>query len=219
MATPPIGPKPSPTRAGALAQEQLIEAAGQMFADQGYDGATSRDICIRAGMNGAAVNYHFGGIEALCSATLAEANRRVLWNDALEEIAASELPARERLRAILRPTIRSLVDRAPSSWATRLLGRELVAPKSANYEFFEVTLRHQRQTIAGLIAEITGRSIDDPVVGRCLVCAVAPIAFLAIADRKRLAIFIPDIDDLTVGALAAQVEDYVLAGIEGASAG
>jgi len=41
-------------------REKLIEAAGQVFAERGFQEATVREICSRAGTNGAAVNYHFG---------------------------------------------------------------------------------------------------------------------------------------------------------------
>jgi TetR/AcrR family transcriptional regulator, regulator of cefoperazone and chloramphenicol sensitivity len=41
-------------------REKLIEAAGQVFAERGFQDATVREICSRAGTNGAAVNYHFG---------------------------------------------------------------------------------------------------------------------------------------------------------------
>ena len=38
---------------------RLIDAAGQVFAEHGFQAATVRDICTRAGANIAAINYHF----------------------------------------------------------------------------------------------------------------------------------------------------------------
>ena len=43
-----------------LTREKLLEVAGPIFADRGYHAATIREICIEAGANIAAVNYHFG---------------------------------------------------------------------------------------------------------------------------------------------------------------
>ena len=39
---------------------KLLDAAGHVFADFGFRGATVREICARAGVNIALVNYYFG---------------------------------------------------------------------------------------------------------------------------------------------------------------
>ncbi len=42
-------------------QDKLLEAAGALFLERGYDHVSVRDITEAAGTNVAAVNYHFGG--------------------------------------------------------------------------------------------------------------------------------------------------------------
>src|SRR5271170_6021230 len=39
---------------------KLLDSAGQVFADFGYHAARVREICARAGVNIALVNYYFG---------------------------------------------------------------------------------------------------------------------------------------------------------------
>lgn len=51
--------------AGQLARTALIEVSLDMFGEYGFDGASVRKICDKAGMNGASVNYHFGSKEGL----------------------------------------------------------------------------------------------------------------------------------------------------------
>lgn len=46
-------------------QQKIIEAAEIEFAEMGYAGASIREITKRAGVNVAAVNYHFGSKEIL----------------------------------------------------------------------------------------------------------------------------------------------------------
>ena len=46
-------------------KQRLIEAAEELFADEGFDRVSVRDITTKAGANVAAVNYHFGSREGL----------------------------------------------------------------------------------------------------------------------------------------------------------
>lgn len=41
-------------------QDRLIKAAAVLFAEQGFDNVTVREICKASHANVAAVNYHFG---------------------------------------------------------------------------------------------------------------------------------------------------------------
>jgi len=46
-------------------RERLLEAAGRLFAERGYETTSVRDITTEADCNVASVNYHFGGKENL----------------------------------------------------------------------------------------------------------------------------------------------------------
>ena len=46
-------------------ETQLLDAAGKVFAEKGYDRSTVREICSLAGVNVSAVNYYFGDKERL----------------------------------------------------------------------------------------------------------------------------------------------------------
>jgi len=49
---------------------RLVEAAEKLFADQGFDSVSVRDITKEANANVAAVNYHFGSRDGLVSAVM-----------------------------------------------------------------------------------------------------------------------------------------------------
>ncbi|HYQ38579.1 MAG TPA: helix-turn-helix domain-containing protein, partial [Pseudomonas sp.] len=48
--------------------ERILDAAQQLFAERGFTETSLRMITARAGVNLAAVNYHFGSKEALIQA-------------------------------------------------------------------------------------------------------------------------------------------------------
>src|SRR3546814_17821279 len=51
-------------------REAILDTAETLFAQQGHDGTSMRQITSEAGVNLAAVNYHFGSKEALVQAVL-----------------------------------------------------------------------------------------------------------------------------------------------------
>lgn len=60
------GPKRRGRRpGGADTREALVNAAREVFIEQGYDGATVRAIAAKAGVDAAMVNHWFGGKEGL----------------------------------------------------------------------------------------------------------------------------------------------------------
>ena len=47
------------TPGGEKKQEQLLDAAEELFAESGFDGVGVREIGQKAGVNSALINYHF----------------------------------------------------------------------------------------------------------------------------------------------------------------
>ena len=57
-------------------RERLLEAAGEVFSERGYEKATVREIVKRAKTNLNAVNYHFRDKEQLYVAVLLDAHQK-----------------------------------------------------------------------------------------------------------------------------------------------
>ncbi|MCP4657706.1 MAG: helix-turn-helix transcriptional regulator, partial [bacterium] len=58
---PPTRPRPRGHYDAAATREALLEAATELFAERGFDGAKVEAIARRAGVNKAMISYHFGG--------------------------------------------------------------------------------------------------------------------------------------------------------------
>jgi AcrR family transcriptional regulator len=96
-------------------RERLLKAADRLFFTRGYEAVSTRDLTEAAGVNVAAVNYHFGGKEKLYREALAKR---------LREIAQRKLEVLDRvidregipdLREIIRAYVSSFVGDILSS--------------------------------------------------------------------------------------------------------
>ena len=113
--------------------QHLLEAAGHVFAKKGFEGSTAKEICELAGTNTAAVNYHFGGIEALYAAVLDEARSRILSVRAIELAVQGKTDPSEKLEAALDVIVQTLLGPVSSSWVLQVFGRDMVTPSPTTY--------------------------------------------------------------------------------------
>ena len=58
-------PSQSPSAKDASTRERMLDAALSAFSELGYDGASTREIASRAGVNQGLIPYYFGSKEAL----------------------------------------------------------------------------------------------------------------------------------------------------------
>jgi AcrR family transcriptional regulator len=116
-------------------KDQILDAAERLFAEHGYDAASLRDITAAAGVNLAAVNYHFSSKEALFGAVFARklapiSRQRLDQLDALEvRYGSGPLPLNQLVRALIEPPLRLLEQ--PHGAGMRigvLLGRMYSSP-------------------------------------------------------------------------------------------
>lgn len=162
------------------AKSRLIEAAGPVFADKGYEAATVREICDLAGMNVASVNYYFGDKQTLYIEVFHEALPMHGPEEALAA-PASGLTAKERLYTI----IHSMVKRAGrhgddsnnrETWRWRLLARERANPTPQCAELAVAHMRREFSLILDTIRDILPSSVPEAkllqivlsITGQCM---------------------------------------------------
>jgi TetR/AcrR family transcriptional regulator, regulator of cefoperazone and chloramphenicol sensitivity len=168
------------------ARARLLEAAGPVFAELGFDRATGKAIAERAGTNTAAVNYYFGGMDGLYAAVLEEANKRLFTYDMLARAVAGKPNARAKLEALITLIIGTLAGPASSSWVMRILGREFVAPSPAFERLREREILPKVRILRGIVGELMRLSPDHPAVARGCVSIMGPCIMLGLANRDFL---------------------------------
>ena len=201
------GEKPQRTRAA------LIEAAGNVFAEKGFDRATGKEICARAGANVAAINYYFGGIEGLYGAVLRLAHNRVVSVDHLQALVAREPDARSQLEAIVGMFARAVTGPSSSSWMFRVIGREVVAPSRIFSEMRDKEIFPKLRILRPVVARLMDLPEDHAAVARACISIVAPCVLLLIGDRRFLKQAFPSFGFGDTDAITHHMVSFALAGI------
>lgn len=74
------------TRIETSTREHLLNVTERLLLESGYEAVSVRAVCTAAGVNPAAVHYHFGSKVGLVTALL-ETRLGPLWADALPDVA------------------------------------------------------------------------------------------------------------------------------------
>jgi AcrR family transcriptional regulator len=112
---------------------RILDAAEELFMQHGFEGTSMRLLTAKAGVNLAAVNYHFGSKHALVEAVFRRRldpmnQARIVELEKLEGAAAPE----QIIRAFVSPTLRLVEDaRGGGRNFIRLLGRTYTEPAKA----------------------------------------------------------------------------------------
>ena len=145
----------------SVASQRLLEAAQVEFAEKGFDGATIRDICKKAGANVASINYYFGGKDGLYIETVKFAHLSTMRMDRFPKPIAG-IPPVEKLKEFIRVMV-SQTSAPASPSAMKLIMREMADPGKAAHvivqEFIQPAAFMLREILNELLPEL-----DEPHV-------------------------------------------------------
>ena len=196
-------------------RHRVIEAAGAVFAETGYRAATVRDICARANVNVAAVNYHFGdklGLykEVLLRSMCAERNK-----EALEQMRRCAAPE-DALRVFVRSMCwRLQIDHRPA-WHVRIMAQELANPTPGLPLVIESVIRPTYQQVCGLIGNILNRPPMDDVTRLCVHSIIGQIMHYVHAAPVINAVWPKlKVTPARVEQIANHITDIMLSGMSG----
>lgn len=167
---PIVTPKEHPA-----VRQRILEAAGCVFAEVGYEGATVRAITERAGVNVAAINYYFRDKAALyeqvvvaCHCSSQEAAEACPW--------PRTAPAEERLLFFIERMVRRALNAERPVWHRLVMAREMIAPTPALDRMVSENIRPERDQLLESLDEMTGGRLSErelhlmafSIVGQCL---------------------------------------------------
>lgn len=157
-------------------RERLLEAAGEVFARQGFRSATVREICSRAGVNIAAVNYYFRDKQRLYAAVLQYAQRYAIETYPPTGGLDDDATAEQRLDAYVRSFLRRLTNEGRPAWHGLLMIREIAEPTEALDELVEQSFKPLYDRLTAIIVDVLGphasperiRFCASSIVGQCM---------------------------------------------------
>jgi len=156
---------------------RLLQAAGEVFADQGFRRATIRDICSRAGANIAAVNYYFGDKEKLYVAVLQHWLAEALRKFPPDGGFPPDAPPRQRLHAFIRSHLFRMLGEGTPAWHGRLMAREMSEPTTGFDVVLVETFRPMSQRLTGIVHELLGPAVTERTVRDCALSVAGQCCF------------------------------------------
>jgi AcrR family transcriptional regulator len=141
------------------AYDRILAAAESLFAKQGYDGTTLRQVTKEAGVNLAAVNYYHGDKESLYVEVVRRRlhplnqKRLVALTAAESEAGAAPVPVARLIELLARPLFELCADEEGGRLGARLAGRCLIEP----LPFMEKFLAEELQPVLARFAQAIRR--------------------------------------------------------------
>jgi AcrR family transcriptional regulator len=200
-------------------RERIADAAGEIFAEKGFDATTVREICQKAGANIAAVNYYFGDKQRLYIDAVIRAHRWRMDKFQLPVWTADTSPERKLADFVL-TFIRRVRTSPDDTWHSRLIMREIGNPTAACAELVQSSIRPQFEMLLAILRELLPEENNDEklrltafsIVGQCLFYHFADPVIRNLLNDDEYA-------ELEIDKLADHIAAFSLAAIKPKTAG
>jgi TetR/AcrR family transcriptional regulator, regulator of cefoperazone and chloramphenicol sensitivity len=191
--------------------DRILAAASMEFAENGYRQTSVRDICNRAGVNVAAINYHFGDKYQLYRQTMlriTQGERPVAHHD------SPGLSPKKQLRLFVEMMLRHVVGNDDKAVSARLLARELIEPSDYLDEHINQVVRPAMQRLHAIIKQLVPGI--DPIRLQLAAASVVGQILLYRNAREVTRRIMPEIDALPDrhAALVDHITQFSLAGLK-----
>jgi len=194
-------------------RQRLLDAAGEVFAERGFRAATVRAICLRAGANIAAVNYHFHDKQGLYTAVFGYAHECAVVRHPINVGSPQVQDPQSRLRAFIKGFLMRILDQGRPAWHGKLMAREMVEPTGALDELVEKAIRPQFLQLSGIIRELVG-DLDETDMRMASISVVCQCLFYHQARSVITRLFpalLMDVSELE--ALTGHIAAFTIAGL------
>ena len=161
---------------------KLLSAACEVFAENGFRNTTVRDICKRADVNVAAVNYHFGNKEKLYEAVWEYSNRLAVKNRKYEIELAETADPEKQLRIFIRALLANTLNQDHPEIDFRIVAHEMIEPTRVFSEIIEKMIRPSFLYLRDLVQRMCGEKVSLEKVERCSLSIIGQCLYYRFAN-------------------------------------
>ena len=198
-----------------LTRERMVNAAGEILAEQGLHVAMGKQIAERAGVSVASINYHFGGMEGLCQAVMVAAYAHVIATDLFAEAMAGETAPEAQLLAVCQAMVHSFAQGAERGWQWRVISRQVMEPSAQTAKAREALLIPKILMFRDLVSALVDLPVDHPAVVHGCLSVMAPIVLMQVGDWTAIGRAFPGfrITAHNASAVAHSFHQFTLGGL------
>jgi AcrR family transcriptional regulator len=192
---------------------KLLDAAGQVFAESGFQAATVREICARAGVNIALVNYHFGDKLELYTEVLRH-SVGASENGIINKAIGSKAPPAEAFRELIHAMLLRVCRGDRPGWHFRLMMHEFAQPTPAMASVIDETMRPVYDRFRKLIGIMLNLNPDNDAVRLSTHSVIGQVVHYAHARHVNSRVW-PELElnPERIEQIAAHITEFSLAGL------
>jgi AcrR family transcriptional regulator len=199
---------------GQDARSRLVMAALRLFAEKGYEGATTREICESAGANISAIRYYFGDKAGLYRVAFTEPMGDMPCGANLRVYAELAMP--EALKLLFRDFLEPLKRGEEFQLVMKLHFREMIEPTGAWQEEIDAEIKPHHEALVAMLMKHLGLSAIDVDVHR-LAFAIIGMAVHFYVGTDAVSVIAPEVlgSAPAIDVLADRLADYAWSMVEG----
>ena len=161
---------------------QILDAAGEVFSEKGFKQTTVREVCAKAGVNLAAINYHFGDKERLYIEAVKEA-RNVLERAVPLPDDVDHSDPETALRSFIYTLAGRMLNPNVESWRHGLLVREFMNPSRACEEMMQESIVPFMDGLLSIIRQLVPADVPEHTIRQLGFSIISQCAYYRLQDR------------------------------------
>lgn len=161
----------------------IIKAAGRLFIDKGYRATTIRRICAEAGVNIAAVNYHFGDKKNLYAAVIHYYKDSAFNKFPLDYGIQEGDSPRSKITSFIHAMAMRIFGEDSEPQFGKLLVRELIEPTGELDNLINDIFRPSFLKLSSLVKELLSKNATNRMVYLCSMSIVGQCLYFRNSPR------------------------------------